>query len=178
MELQDTDLIARVLARDDRHAFAELVRRHQSALRGFLRRVTGGDSALADDLAQETFIEAYKGLARFSGTSSFETWIAAIGYNRFRQYLRKRREQPVAEVEDAASDDDSGTVRPGLATDMDEAMSHLRSEERAALELCYARGLSHQEAAQVMGCPTGTVKTHILRAKEQLRQLLSAYAGA
>ena len=62
----DAALIARVLRDDDRAAFGELVRRHQPLVRGFLRRMLGGAHALADDVAQETFIKAYRGAARFS----------------------------------------------------------------------------------------------------------------
>lgn len=174
MELKDTDLVARVLAGDDRHAFAELVRRHQSALRGFLRRLTGGDAALADDLAQEACIEAYKSLRRYSGTSGFSTWLLGIGYNRFRSHCRKRREIPVAELPDIPAGE---TVTPDASMDVAEAIGRLRTEEKTALHLCYGQGLSHEEAAQVVGCPVGTIKTHILRAKQALRGILSAYSA-
>ena len=62
MELSDSDLIARVLLDDDHHAFGELVKRHQSAVRITLRKLSGGDEALADELAQETFLRAYRSL--------------------------------------------------------------------------------------------------------------------
>ena len=175
MEIRDTDLVARVVSLDDRHAFAELVRRHQSSLRGFLRRLAGGDEALADDLAQEAFIEAYKSIRKFSGASSFSTWLLGIGYNRFRQYCRKRREIPVAEIPESAAEE---AVHPEASLDLAEALSGLRPEERTALHLCYAQGLSHEEAANVVGCPVGTIKTHILRAKQALRGLLSAYSAS
>ena len=176
MQLTDTDLIARVLADDDRHAFAELIRRHQSALRGFMRRLTDGDAALADDLAQEACIEAYKSLWKFSGSSAFSTWLMGIGYNRFRQWRRKRREIAMDEVPENA-DENAATHERGVELDVREAVGRLKPEERTALELCYGQGLSHDEAAQVLGCPLGTLKTHILRAKEQLRNFLAAYSA-
>jgi RNA polymerase sigma factor (sigma-70 family) len=176
VQTPDTDLVARVLADDDRHAFAELLRRHQSALRGFLRRLTEGDAALADDLAQEACIEAYRSLAKFSGSSAFSTWLMGIGYNRFRQWRRKRREIPMAEVTENA-DESADTRERGSGMDVKEAMRRLCAEERTALELCYGQGLSHEEAANVLGCPLGTVKSHILRAKEHLRNFLAAYAA-
>jgi RNA polymerase sigma-70 factor, ECF subfamily len=176
VSLTDTDLIARVLVDDDRNAFAELVRRHQSVLRGFLRRVTGGDNALADDLAQETCIAAYKNLARFSGASSFGTWLVGIGYNRYRQWCRKKRELPLPDNMPEQADENDAMPGQGMAMDVREAMKHLRDEERVALELCYGQGLSHDEAAVVLGCPIGTLKTHILRAKEQMKIFLSAYS--
>ena len=176
MELRDTDLIARVLAGNDRHAFAELVRRHQSSLRGFLRRLTGGDVALADDLAQEACIEAYRNLAKFGGASAFETWLLGIGYNRYRQWRRKRRELPMdADAPEPA--DEAAEPDGGVRIDVGEAVRRLREEERTALELCYTRGLSHEEAARVMDCPTGTLKTHILRAKARLKSFLAVYSA-
>lgn len=175
MQLTDKDLVTRVLANDDRHAFAELVRRHQSVLRGFLRRVTGGDAALADDLAQEACIAAYRNLANYAGTASFGTWLVGIGYNRYRQWMRKKRETPTDNIPERAATEDS-LPEKGMEMDVREAMKELRGEERAALELCYGQGLSHEEAAVALGCPLGTLKTHILRAKEQLRVFLAAYS--
>jgi DNA-directed RNA polymerase specialized sigma24 family protein len=67
VELTDADLIARVLVDDDQHAFGELVRRHQSSVRGLLRQLTRTDVELADDLAQETFLRAYKNIGGFRG---------------------------------------------------------------------------------------------------------------
>ena len=81
MPLNDADLVARVLVKDDHHAFAELVRNHQSAIRGLLRQLTRGDLALADDLAQETFLRAYKNIRNFRGEAKFSTWLYRIGYN-------------------------------------------------------------------------------------------------
>src|SRR3954470_21929365 len=73
VELTDADLIARVLVSDDQHAFGELVRRHQSAVRGLLRQLTRTDVALADDLAQEAFVRAYKNIKNFRGEAKFST---------------------------------------------------------------------------------------------------------
>ena len=92
MPLNDADLVARVLLDDDHHAFAELVRNHQSAVRGLLRQLTRTDLALADDLAQETFLRAYKNIRSFRGERSFSTWLYRIAYNCFREEARKRKE--------------------------------------------------------------------------------------
>jgi RNA polymerase sigma factor (sigma-70 family) len=182
----DTDLIARVLVSDDRHAFGELVRRHQSAVRGFLRRLTGGQQALADDLAQETFLETYRCLPRFRGSAAFGTWILGIAYNRFRQHRRSARETVEWSAETPPSDVLAGhetTVPAATATvdlqhDLASAMTRLSTEEQAAIQLCYTEGLTHEEAAGVLGCPLGTVKTHVLRAKDKLRLYLRAWAPA
>jgi RNA polymerase sigma factor (sigma-70 family) len=180
VSFSDADLIARVLVSDDRHAFSELVKRHQSALRGFLRSLTKGDHALADDLAQEALIEAYRNLRCFHGTSSFSTWLLGIAYNRFRSQLRRRREEPVDLSQESEYSSGEFLSDPRAAADagqdLDAALGTLRPEEQAALLLCYHEGLSHEEAAGLMGCPLGTLKTHILRAKTRLRSFLEAYA--
>ena len=77
----DTELVARVLASDDRRAFAELVRRHQSAVRGLLRRLCAGDAAQADDLAQETFLRAYRSLKGWRGEGRLSPWLYRIAWN-------------------------------------------------------------------------------------------------
>ena len=79
--ITDAQLIARVLVNDDRHAFAELVRRHQAAVRACLRRLTTGNDALADDLAQETFILAWRNLKSFRQEARFSTWLYRVAVN-------------------------------------------------------------------------------------------------
>lgn len=177
MDTREAELIARVLVRDDRHAFAELVKLHQSPLRAFLRRLARGDHALADDLAQESFVEAYRNLRAFRGDAPFKSWLFGIAYNRFRQSLRGRREQAI-EPESAERIADSENPAPAadLRHDLGEALTTLRVDERTALQLCYGEGLSHEEAARVMGCPLGTLKTLVLRSKQRLRALLDAYS--
>lgn len=177
-------LIARVLVYDDRHAFGELVRQHQSAVRGFLRRLTGGRHALADDLAQETFLEAYRNLGRFHGESSFAAWLFGIAYNRFRSSRRRQRETvewsgEVDLPEAAAGHETTMSAAPAtvdLQQDLAAALARLSADERSAIHLCYSEGLTHEEAAGVLGCPLGTLKTHVLRAKDKLRVYLRVWA--
>ena len=184
----DAELIARVVVRDDRHAFSELVRRHQSAVRTTLRRLTAGNHALADDLAQETFMLAYRNLKSFRQEARFSTWLYRIATNAFLADARKRKEELLGDRDsDVADDDDSDAVifdsagpDPTRATtlrvDMDRALAVLSEGERAAIVQCYHNDLSHEEAAQVLNCPVGTVKTHILRAKQKLKARLAAWA--
>jgi len=172
----DTELIARVLEDDDRTAFGELVKRHQSAVRGFLRQLTRGQSVSADDLAQDTFIQAYRSLDRFHGTSAFTTWLLGIAYNHFRNARRKQREVAFETVpEPTPSGTDSPTQSSDLQHDVSRALHALSPDERAAVLLHYERGLSHREVADVLAWPIGTVKTHLARSKEKLRPLLSAW---
>ncbi len=179
MTLSDQDLVARALASDDRHAFGELVRRHQSAVRSFLRRLTSGRHAQADDLAQETFLEAYRTLAGYRGEAGFAPWVLGIAYNRFR--TARRRERDTVEWSEAVPGNEpapSFTAAADLKHDLAQAFDRLTPEQQAVIHLCFCEGLSHQEAADALGRPLGTVKTHILRAKEQLRHQLRSWAPA
>ena len=175
MEMPDTDLVARALAGDDR-SFEELVRRHQSKLRGFLRRLAG-DDFIADDLAQEAVAEAYDNLEKFSGKSSFSTWLLGIGYNQFRHHRRKRREVGMPDSLPEPTDESADPERRGAEEDVRAAVARLDQAERTAVELCYGHGLSHEEAAGILRCPVGTLKTRLARAKEKLKNHLAAYAA-
>ncbi len=175
MELTDADLIARVLVDDDQHAFGELVRRHQSSVRGLLRQLTRTDMALADDLAQETFIRAYKNIRSFRGEARFSTWLYRIAYNCFREDARKRKELVGVDDELLQAEHDPLTVDPGLKHDLMHALSLLPLHERTAIVLCCQNGLSHDEAARVLDIPLGTVKTNVLRGREKLKRTLAAW---
>jgi RNA polymerase sigma factor (sigma-70 family) len=171
----DAELIARVVGRDDRDAFAELVRRHQSAVRRFLRQLAG-DAALADDLAQETFLEAWNHLARFRGEASFPTWLLGIAHNRWRNAWRRRRTERAAAAALAPPEaSPSPAPRSDLRQDLASALQALSAAERTAIHLFYQQGLTHSEIAAVLEWPLGTVKTHLARAKDTLRQRLSAW---
>ncbi|MCZ8172204.1 MAG: sigma-70 family RNA polymerase sigma factor, partial [Brevundimonas sp.] len=86
----DHALVARVLLTDDRRAFEQLLRRHQGMVRAQLRRLLHGDEARADDLAQETFLLAWRKLYQFRGEARFSTWLYSIAYSCFLQAYRKR----------------------------------------------------------------------------------------
>jgi RNA polymerase sigma-70 factor (ECF subfamily) len=171
----DADLIARVLAHEDHNAFGELVRRNQSPVRAFLTRMTRGDAHLADDLAQETFLKAWQKLQTFRGGAKFSTWLFGIAVNEFRGAARKRKELLLEEMEagSAESEPFTAAVDNALKLDLTAALKRLNSEERVAIVLCCQNGLSHEEAAEVLDCPLGTVKTNILRGKEKLKHRLS-----
>ncbi len=184
----DAQLIARCVASDDRHAFGELVRRHQSAVRACLRRLTAGNHALADDLAQDTFVLAWRNLRAFRQEARFSTWLYRIATNCWLAHARKRHEEPLGDADAALAEgdgDDADTggehvpdaTRPAsLRIDLERAMRVLSDNERAAIVQCYDNDLSHEEAAWVLGMPVGTVKTHILRAKRKLKAALAAWA--
>ena len=172
MPLSDNDLLVRVLADDDRHAFAELVRRYQSDVRSLLRRLAGGDVARADDLAQETFLKAYRALATFRGQARFSSWLFRIAYHVFVSDVRRRTEAPATEEQEAAAPQGDHAPDPGLRYDLERALGLLRPEERAALALTFGQGLPHDEAAAILQWPLGTLKTHVNRGKARLREIL------
>jgi RNA polymerase sigma factor (sigma-70 family) len=157
----DAELVALALA-GDRASFGKLVERHQGRLRGRLRRLAGGDRALADDLAQEAFVRAYQLLGTYRGEAAFGTWLQAIGYRCFATEMRRR--SPEISVGDEPQVEMS-TAR----IELEAALARLPWEERAALVTTYARDMSHEEAARALGWPLGTLKTRVASAKERLR---------
>jgi len=156
-----------VLARDDRHAFAVLVRRHQASVRGLLRRLTAGDPALADDLAQETFLRAYRALATYRGEAKLSSWLLRIAH---RTFLSDARAGAARRVE--ATEERPEAADLAVRYDLERALRLLSTEERAAIALTYGEDLSHEEAAAILDWPLGTLKTRILHAKEKLRARL------
>jgi RNA polymerase sigma-70 factor (ECF subfamily) len=173
----DADLVARVLSGEDHHAFAELVRRYQSPVRAFLARMARGDVHLADDLAQETFLKAWRKLHTYRGSARFSTWLFGIAFNEFRSVARQRKELALEDIEESSPEAVplAADSRSGLRLDLTEALKQLSSNEQAVIVLCCQNGLSHEEAAEVLDCPLGTVKTNVLRGKEKLKRRLVGY---
>jgi RNA polymerase sigma-70 factor (ECF subfamily) len=175
-DFSDSELIARTLLSGDRNAFGELVRRHQSDVRALLRKLVCGDHALADDLAQETFIRAYRSLGKFQGNSGFGTWLYRIAYNVFVSDSRRSHIRREVEFVDEMhpSTQNLGEDRLQARFDLEKAMACLTVEERAAISLCYGKQMTHDEAAKLLDCPLGTLKTNLLRGKEKLKSRISA----
>lgn len=172
--IPDQELIARVIVSDDHAAFGELVHRHQSAVRNFLRHLARGDHALADDLAQETFVRAYRSLGRLRGSSAFRTWLLGIAHNQWRNARRRPQFTTFSDRSDEQIVGDS-TAACDLQADLRSALGTLSADEQLALHVCYDQGLTHEEAAALLEWPLGTVKTHLARAKQKLRQQLAAW---
>jgi RNA polymerase sigma factor (sigma-70 family) len=181
-QAQDQAWVHAVQQRDDRAAFANLVRRHQGAIRAVLRRLCNGDTGIADELAQESFLQAYRSLAGFRGESRFRTWLFRVAYNVYLQHHRRGSEQFQREVQ--ALEPEAAVGQAGLSLsntvalglDLQRALARLSEAERQAIVYCHMAELSHTEAAKVLGWPLGTVKTHVLRGKEKLRESLAAWA--
>lgn len=178
MTPSDSELVLRTVESDDRAAFGELVRRHQSSVRHFLRHLVGADAALADDLAQDTFLAAYRSLPRFRGAATFSTWLLGIAHNHWRNARRRQHPAlPLHEAPESASPDDDKRASD-LRHDLALALRELSADARHVIHLHYQQGLSHQEIAAVLDQPLGTVKTHLARSKETLRHHLAAWHHA
>lgn len=177
MPVSDRALIARVVAKQDQHAFRQLVLRYQSQLRGWARRLCDGDAHLADDLAQETFIKAYAALPAFRAEAKFSTWLYRIAFNIAANRWRTKKLQWSQLDENQTLDSEEGeTHNLDLVKDLETAMAQLSPPQQLAIRLSFEEGFSHGEVAQIMGLPLGTVKTHILRGKQILEQLLSSWS--
>ena len=157
-------------------AFARLVDRHQQALRAFLRR-TCGDWALADDLAQETFLAAWSRIGRLKAGSSVRAWLCGIGYNK---HLTARRSAARSRTREALYEGERPTQVGGDPADrlaLEDAMAELPADQRACVALCLAADFSHAEAAEALGLPLGTVKSHVTRGRARLLQALGGCDG-
>mgnify|MGYP000284502277 CR=1 FL=1 len=168
--ISDQELVIRVTGSNDQVAFQQLVERHQAAIRGFLRRLASGDHGTADDLAQDTFLMAYRKLHTFKSTGSLLSWLHTIAYRQFLQHMRKHaRQQVMAEPPEQSHDPRTAVDSEMLAQRL---MGFVSPEERACLTLAYSAGMSHPEIVKVTGFPLGTVKSHIQRGKQKLQRWL------
>lgn len=171
MSDSDASLIERVVTEDDRTAFELLVRRYQSPLRNFLRRLTRSDVERADDLAQETMLKLYTSIDTFRGTAKFSTWLYRIAYNTFLNDVR--RIAPEAEFDEAYhSPLTDASIAAGDKKDVDSALRRLPDRQRAIFDLHYKKGMTHQEVASTLELPLGTVKSDLTRGREALKSIL------
>lgn len=152
-------------------AFTRLVERHHQALRAFLRR-TCGNWALADDLAQDTFLTAWTRIGRLKSGVSFRSWLCGIGYNKHLSAIRSSGRDRVREAAYEAEKPPSSGAMTDERLTLEGAMSELPSDQRACVALCLAADFSHAEAAEVLGLPLGTVKSHVTRGRARLHAVL------
>lgn len=154
-----------------------MVRTHQGAVRAFLRRISR-DAALADDLAQESFVKAHGALHQLSTPEKARSWLLGIAYRTHVDHARREaRRRGLREAQPDPAPASLTTNGPsGQALDVERAMASLPVDCRAIVMLCLLHGMSHSEAAEATGLPLGTVKSHISRGKAKLRACLSDYA--
>ncbi|MEI8384745.1 MAG: RNA polymerase sigma factor RpoE [Nitrosomonadaceae bacterium] len=184
----DFDLVKRA-QKGDRHTFDMLVVRHQRKIAHVISRYIKSSQDV-EDVSQETFIKAYRGIASFRGESQFSTWLHRIAVNTAMHFLSARRsripnyEPMVTEdaeemtIPETVEDEDPERILANqqIAESIAETLNKLPEELRTAITLREVDGLSYEEIAQVMNCPVGTVRSRIFRAREQaagqLRKLL------
>lgn len=193
----DTLLVQRSVAGDQR-AFELLVLKYQRRVERLIARMVR-DQDLVPDIAQETFLRAYRALPQFRGEAQFYTWLYRIAVNTAKKFLLDMRRDPlITESALAPSPDEEETFRPRhepstdetpetvlaareIAQAVSDAMQALPEELRQAITLREMEGLSYDAIAQAMGCPIGTVRSRIFRAREaisaRLKPLLERQTG-
>ena len=156
----------------ERGAFEELVRRRQSAIRNLMRRCCH-DETLADDLAQQVFLQVWLKIRTLKEAGAFGAWLRRLAITVWLQHQRKK--DALENADEFMDDEAAPAVTPGLAMDLDAALATLPAHVRLCVVLSYAEGMSHAEIADVADLPLGTVKSHVRRGTQRLQQLLAAY---
>ena len=187
--MSDRELDRRLVERaqrGDKHAFELLVSKYQRKLSRLLSRFVK-DQAEVEDVAQEAFVKAYRALPSFRGDSAFYTWLYRIGINTAKNYLvaMGRRAPTVTDFDSEEAEEFDGgdqlrdintpeslLMTKQIANTVNEAMSELPEELRAAIQLREIEGLSYEEIAAAMDCPIGTVRSRIFRAREAIAERL------
>lgn len=186
----DQQLVERV-QRGDKRAFDLLVVKYERRLARLLSRFVR-DSHEVEDIAQETFIKAYRALANFRGDAAFYTWLYRIGINTAKNYLmaRGRRAPTTTEFDAEEAEGFEGAERlhelntpesellsKEIGQVVNAAMAALPEDLRTAIALREIEGLSYEEIAETMGCPIGTVRSRIFRAREAIAAKLRPILG-
>jgi RNA polymerase sigma-70 factor, ECF subfamily len=177
---RDSDLVAWSKA-GDLEAFGELVRRYQKPVfRIVLRMVRSPDDA--DDLTQDTFVRAHRGLKTFKDEYDFHPWLYRIAVNQAINFLNKRKRQAAADLDEVPEGDIRAGPEPEsplqsasrqeLLTRLESALDKLPEEQRTVFLLRVQEGLSYEEIAETMDTPKGTVMSRLARARMALRKHL------
>jgi RNA polymerase sigma-70 factor (ECF subfamily) len=189
-------LLVERFKRGDMHAFEMLVVKYQRRIERLIGRMVR-DTDLVQDIAQETFIRAYRALPNFRGESAFYTWLYRIAVNSAKKALTDMKRDPVI-IEASFSnrgDDDNETSRgeteltdgetpesllasKEIAAAVNAAIEALSEDLRQAITLREIEGLSYEEISEVMNCPIGTVRSRIFRAREAISERLRPHVVA
>ncbi len=170
--LSDAELVEQARA-GERAAFDALLRRHDERMRGLAFKILADRHAM-DDVLQEAYVKAYRGLGRFKAGSNFGTWLYRITYNACIDELRRRKRAPLA----AGEGEDPVSGRPGpervvsAAETVRQALADLPTDQRVTVVLVDGEGFDHREAAEILGVAPGTVASRLHRARAALRRVL------
>jgi RNA polymerase sigma-70 factor, ECF subfamily len=166
----DEAALVQAAGNGDREAFMQLVRVHQAGVRAFAHGLLS-DRVLAEDIAQEAFLRAWRGLGTFRGDAAFSTWLYAIARRVALDQLRRPalRTVPVQQVAELA---DRRAGDPVLRGDLERALGALEAAQREAFLLVVVLGLSYREAGGLTGCPAGTIASRVFRARARLATVL------
>lgn len=156
----------------DRDAFAELVRRRQSWIRHLMRRCCG-NVTLADDLAQQVFLQVWLKIHTLKEANAFGGWLKRLAISVWLQHQRKN--DALRGADELDDSEPTGRDSPGEGMDLERALATLPDPVRLCVVLSYHEGMSHSEISEAVDMPLGTVKSHIQRGVQRLRQTLSAY---
>jgi RNA polymerase sigma-70 factor (ECF subfamily) len=179
----DKELVARAKEGDTK-AFDVLVQKYQYKVLNLVSRYVQGDEA--QDVAQEAFIKAYRGLKNFRGDSAFYTWLYRVAVNSAKNYLMssgKRKAKQQVDIDNAEYFDEAILLRDRhtpehmlqteeLEVKVFEAISNLPEDLKIALTLREMDGMSYEDIADTVGCPIGTVRSRIFRAREALDKVI------
>jgi len=171
-ELDDLELVQRTKD-GDTEAFSELVKRHQQIIYNVSYRFMR-DPAQAEDMAQESFLKAYRLINGFRGDCSFATWMYRVACSVCLTELNRRKRR--GEVELLPQHASENAVQPIESPDLPEhvrrCVNKLSDRYAAIITLYYLKGISYEEIAQIMEIPTGTLKTWMFRARKQLKKIV------
>ena len=177
MDTSDLSLLTQVTVFHNRRALDRLVMKYQSSVRRFFLNQTGGNEALSDDLAQDTFIKAYTNIGQFRGASSFSTWLYRIAYNVFYDYVRSHK--ITEEIDKTIASRQAHTGDANLRMDLQQALSILSPAERTCITLQLMEGQPIETISKITDMAEGTVKSHLSRGKQKLAMYLrkNGYGG-
>ncbi len=170
-ELKDEELVL-LSQKGDKQAFGELIERYKGMIFTMINRILG-DPSIADDVAQDVFIRAYKALPRFRKEAKFSTWLHRICYNLCITIVKKRRKEVDLSyrMEQYQNSIEMAYERKEIQEKVRWLISELSPVYSSAITLRHIHGLSYKEISEILGQPLGTTKSTILRAREQLKKL-------
>lgn len=185
----EDDAFVRRAQQGDLAAYDELVRRYQERVYATLYQMTSNHED-ANDLAQEAFIKAYQAIKSFKGGSSFYTWVYRIAVNKTINFLKSRKHKSAMSLNDLDFDAEKDPDLVALISDktprrdaalaelknkLNEAMQKLSEQHRLVVALHDIQGMAHEEIAEIMECNTGTVRSRLFYARQQLQGYLADY---